>query len=143
METTLQRTRQNLPPTEIDCKWWKRGYYFRGNNRHHQHHPSPIPSDRELSRQSSPTLLAISAFSVITRPSRALIDPEEKNVLYACRLLLNCDHVFCLGIWFSVQHCGCFARSYIYKTITIILRLYSRLERFHQASLAERQPTKS
>jgi hypothetical protein len=44
------------------------------------------------------------------------------EILSVYGLLLNCGHVFCLGIWFSVQHCGCFARSYIYEIITIILR---------------------
>ena len=101
--TTLQTTRQNLPPTEIDCKWRKQGHCFRGNKRLFRHNPALEGIDR----------------------SRA----EKSRRFWVC----NCGHVFCLGIWFSVQHCGCFARSYIYEIITIILRMYSRLERFHQA----------
>ena len=95
--TTLQTTRQNLPPTEIDCKWRKQGHCFRGNKCLFRHNPALEGIDRSGAEKCL-------------------------EILSVYGLLLNCGHVFCLGIWFSVQHCGCFARSYIYEIITIILR---------------------
>jgi E3 ubiquitin-protein ligase makorin len=33
----MPTSRQNLPPAEIDCKWWKQGYCFRGSTCYFRH----------------------------------------------------------------------------------------------------------
>jgi hypothetical protein len=39
-EPTLPTSRQNLPPAEIDCKWWKQGYCFRDRTCYFRHDPA-------------------------------------------------------------------------------------------------------
>jgi hypothetical protein len=36
-QQTVPGPRQTLPPSEIDCKWWKKGYCFRGTTCYFRH----------------------------------------------------------------------------------------------------------
>ena len=84
METTLQSTHQNPSSTEIDCKWWKQGYCFRGNKCLFRHNPALEGIDGSGAGESQKKI-----------KDKCFICLEIPSVY---GLLPNCEHVFCLGI---------------------------------------------
>ncbi|PGH11023.1 hypothetical protein AJ80_07299 [Polytolypa hystricis UAMH7299] len=103
---TLREPRQLLPPGQVDCKWWKKGYCFRGTDCYFRHDPAVAGVDKPgahaaaMSRQPSSTSPSTST------PSPAAADPPPAVAREQCGiclevpttygLLVHCDHVFCL-----------------------------------------------
>ena len=90
-ELTSPATRRNLHPAEIDCKWWKQGYCYRGSTCYFRHNPVLAGSDKPKNKANQVKI----------------VQPDSQEQCAICLdtpkvfgLLVNCDHVFCLGLLF-------------------------------------------
>jgi len=81
-------TRQNLPPAEVDCRWWKQGYCFRGTACYFRHNPALTGFDRP--RYNENQARSVQSDAIQEQCAICLETPD----LFG--LLVNCDHVFCL-----------------------------------------------
>ncbi|OAX81528.1 hypothetical protein ACJ72_04136 [Emergomyces africanus] len=121
MESEPQDSREprtRLPPGQVDCKWWKRGHCFRGDQCYFRHDDAVAGVDKPLPRRrpeagataaNSCTVAGAPAASESAAehaPPSATNPPNSKTSEEQCGicmetptifgLLVNCDHVFCL-----------------------------------------------
>lgn len=95
-------SRHSLPPHLVDCIWWKKGYCFRGTECYFRHDQALAGTEKETTKAPpANTEKPSEATSSSTNAPASSQGPEpcaiclEVPVTYG--LLLNCDHVFCLG----------------------------------------------
>ncbi|OJD18966.1 hypothetical protein AJ78_01078 [Emergomyces pasteurianus Ep9510] len=106
MESEPQNAREPrtcLPPGQVDCKWWKRGHCFRGNQCYFRHDDALAGVDRLLPKRAAAGATAAhnrTDASVADNPLKAETSEEQCGICMETPtifgLLVNCDHVFCL-----------------------------------------------
>ena len=106
---------RRLRPAEIDCKWWKQGYCFHGSACYFRHDPKLIGVDKpkESKEQKegedgdgmsiTASLILIKAYVTAGNPAVPSVSVQEQCVIClqipsTFGLLVNCNHVFCLGM---------------------------------------------
>ncbi|KAI5291404.1 hypothetical protein KEM54_004939 [Ascosphaera aggregata] len=99
-----------LPPEKVDCRWWKRGYCFRGTKCFFKHNPALIGVDAPKPHSENEKEERVIQQQDNTSPDsqtkkasqRRLYKPprEPCGICYETPevygLLTQCDHVFCL-----------------------------------------------
>ncbi|KAK2739658.1 hypothetical protein FQN57_006491 [Myotisia sp. PD_48] len=90
-----------LPPAEVDCKWWKKGYCFRGTKCYFRHDEALAGVDAIVNFKPEPN--SDSNGQSTDSPNNA-VSEEDKEKCAICLevpetygLLIKCDHVFCLA----------------------------------------------
>ncbi|KKZ62826.1 hypothetical protein EMCG_02821 [[Emmonsia] crescens] len=115
---TAPESRTRLPPDQVDCKWWKRGHCFRGNQCYFRHddalagvdklprQPATAANTRTEAAVAGRCLPASSESTAGQAPPSTANLPRLETSEEQCGicmetptifgLLVNCDHVFCL-----------------------------------------------
>ncbi|EER26665.1 hypothetical protein D8B26_002937 [Coccidioides posadasii str. Silveira] len=95
--------RQTLPPSQVDCIWWKKGYCYRGTKCYFRHDAAlaGIDKDKDSPRTAKSTEPGVSRSPEPASPSTGPAQPREScaiclEVPVTYGLLIHCDHVFCL-----------------------------------------------
>jgi hypothetical protein len=109
-------THRRLPPGEVNCKWWMRGYCSRGSSCYFKHDatmfaaetrqaqsPStsssirlPNVSDSRAGECMPATVLRIGSLLIFITATQTCAICFERPDTYG--LLVNCGHAFCLGM---------------------------------------------
>ncbi|CZR57860.1 uncharacterized protein PAC_07749 [Phialocephala subalpina] len=100
---------RRLPPSEVNCKWWLRGYCSRGKSCHFKHDDAMFSLDNKKAQhnlQESAESAEPSSTAPASSPGEGAAPEPVSTTSQTCvicfetpetyGLLVNCDHAFCL-----------------------------------------------
>ncbi|KUJ15113.1 uncharacterized protein LY89DRAFT_736168 [Mollisia scopiformis] len=95
-------TERRLPPPQVNCKWWMRGYCSRGKSCYFKHDESTFAALKTQAQDEpnvgAPATPSLTAEQAVFPPPSAI--SQTCAICYELPdqygLLVNCDHAFCL-----------------------------------------------
>ncbi|EEP82334.1 predicted protein [Uncinocarpus reesii 1704] len=105
MASQLARSARRLPPHQVDCIWWKKGYCHRGTKCFFRHDAAlaGVDKDKDHTPQTTKSPESDPPATSPSAPSTGPASSETREPCAICLdtpvtygLLIHCDHVFCL-----------------------------------------------